>query len=106
MIEFTEAALIALVEIEPMWRNMRGHLYISSDGLEDDDWYVVYYGAREWFFDMDIRYMTLDQPLAFVNKHTGEFRFETHMTSLDRLDAMRPVHMTAAQRAQFDKDAK
>ena len=102
MITFAEAMLIVHGELLPDWEN--GTLHVLSSGLEDARSFVVFAGAREYIIDHDINYLGLDQPIAFVDKGSGEVRLENEMYVAGRLKAMRQVTLTPAEFTQYEAD--
>lgn len=62
-----------------------------GDVRQDDDFYAVEYGNREFLADGDVAYMLMDAPVAMVGKQDGALSFIPHMGNEDRVDAMRPV---------------
>jgi len=104
MITFAEAMLIVHGELLPDWTN--GTLHVLSSGLEDKRSYCVFAGAREYVVDHDINYLGLDQPIAFVDKGSGEVRLENEMYVAGRLEAMTKVALTPAEIAQYMNDVE
>ena len=102
MITFAEAMLIVHGELLPDWTN--GTLHVMSSGLEDKRSFVVFAGAREYVVDHDINFLGLDQPIAFVDKGSGEVRLENEMYVGGRLEAMKQVTLTLPEFAQYQAD--
>lgn len=102
MITFAEAMLIVHGELLPNWTN--GTLHVLSVGLEDKRSFAVFSGALEYIVGQDINFLGLDQPIAFVDKGSGQVNLENEMYVFDRLDHMDKVSLTTAEIAQYNHD--
>jgi hypothetical protein len=91
MIQFTEAR--AIVEaIEGLnWEGERGTFYVAEYGWENDTFWSLAVGAREWLVDDDQDFATDDDRLFFVNKETGELTTPSAVDFLDQLVDFTPV---------------
>lgn len=92
-VTFDEARRIVAADAGPGWP--KGTFMVDEAGFEDDEFYLVVYGARESIVDMDLAYTVMDQPVALVNKETGELVYETFLEHMDRFSAMTPVSVDA-----------
>ena len=104
MITFAEAMLIAHGEIEPLWTN--GTLCILPNGFEDDQGFAVFCNSQEWHVGKNPEYQGTDNPVAFVDKQSGQIFLKPQIAAFDRLDAMRPVALTESEFAQYTKDVQ
>jgi hypothetical protein len=91
MISFEQARDRLLTSLIPVWEDTPGIPYVADHGLEDDDWFQIDFGAREYLVDGDEDFMIMNNMVAFINKDTGII--ESYMTPevFDRLDKMKPV---------------
>lgn len=67
---FDEARALVESQVGPSWPGP-GHFATAALGYEDDTFFLVVYGAREWLVGQDPGYMAWDTPLLFVRKDTG-----------------------------------
>lgn len=83
MIDFHAARIAAAVSGAPRFatEGLRGTYYVSPDGWENLDVFVIADGAAEYLRDGDEDYVPMDKPMTVVFKTTGEVVY------LDRLAA-------------------
>ena len=88
---YADAMAIVDANYRPLWGGSFGTFYVSPEGEEDDEAFLVPWGAREYLVDDDLNYLLINNTVTLVMKATGEI--EQHNTPLifDRLNAMRPV---------------
>lgn len=91
MVSFADARRIAAELLAPSWPEQLGSFYVSEDGYEDADAYLMTYGAREWLVGRDERFMDWDTPAVFVRKNDGTLISMPRISCLDITTAMTPV---------------
>lgn len=91
MITFAEArAIVESVEgID--WSPERGTFHVADYGWENQTYWSLAVGAREWLVDNDQDFATDDDRLFFVNKETGELTTPSAVDFLDLLVEFTPV---------------
>ncbi len=72
--------------IEPP--QLRGTLYFPGGWAEDDDDYLLEWGAREFLVEGRESFGRWDNIAYFVNKQTGEVRKAHFNASFDKIDNM------------------
>ena len=74
MIDFHAARIAAAVSGAPGFatEGLRGTYYVSPDGWETPDAYIIADGAAEFLRDGDEDYCPMDKPRTIVLKATGE----------------------------------
>ena len=92
-VTFEDARRIVADDQGPGWPV--GTFMVDEQGLEDERFYAVVYGARESIVDMNLAYTVMDLPVALVNKETGELAFEQFLSNPDRFSAMTAVSVDA-----------
>jgi hypothetical protein len=73
MTTFEEAREIVRRQVEPMWGPLSGTFYVAEWGAENDQYFEVYVGAREFLVDDDEDYLQYDGVLHLVEKATGKY---------------------------------
>lgn len=68
-ITFDDARARVRAKVSPGWTN--GTLYVSPDGFEDAEGYLVNFGAREWFVDHDHDFADISNTATIVDRLTG-----------------------------------
>lgn len=81
MISYREATEIVTKELEPKWEF--GTFYVEPKGYENDEVFMVPYGAKEFLVDDDDEFMVTDSPVALVNKETGELNLVVYLDNED-----------------------
>jgi hypothetical protein len=94
MITFAEAVKAADSWLRENWGATPGTPYVSPEGLQDDEDFLVEAGPREWLVDEDLGYLLMNNTVTFVSRETGEVRDETTTEVFDKIDAMTPVSVT------------
>lgn len=88
---FDEAREIVALQFGSLWGGTEGTFYVDTRGAEDDESYLVEWGAREWLVDRDLDFMLLNNLATFVVKATGAVVTEIYTTQIARIDLMRVV---------------
>lgn len=73
------------------WGVTVGEPYVSSDGREDAEGYLVVWGAREYLLDGNLDYALVNGTVTFVSRATGAIRDELMILNFDKVDAMTRV---------------
>lgn len=82
MITYQEAVDIFTTEQEPKWDGP-GTFYVDMDGYENEDFYLIPYGPREYILDDDPQFEATDLPTGLVNKTTGEVSFRDYLPNIE-----------------------
>lgn len=82
MITYQEAVDIFTTEQEPKWDGP-GTFYVDMDGYENEDFYLIPYGPREYILDDDPQFEVTDLPTGLVNKTTGEVSFRDYLPNIE-----------------------
>lgn len=82
MITYQEAVDIFTTEQEPKWDGP-GTFYVEMDGYENEDFYLIPYGPREYILDDDPLFEVTDLPTGLVNKTTGEVSFRDYLPNIE-----------------------
>lgn len=90
MINFEDARQIVKLHVEPMWSSLSGTFYVADWGAENDQYFEVYVGAREFLVDNDENYMQYDGAIHLVEKMTGRYLEESFLNS-DQLKSFVPI---------------
>lgn len=56
------------------WGKRDGTFFVADVELSDATDYCISAGAREWFVDVDARFVSIDDTFHWMNKETGELR--------------------------------
>lgn len=76
MIRLDDARGAVLDAVGARWHAEQGELMIDDDAIfEDDGYYIIGYGAREWIMGEDFRYARAGDPVAVVAKADGTVSF-------------------------------
>lgn len=89
MISYKEATEIVTKELQPKWEF--GTFYVEPKGYENDEIFMVPYGAKEFLVDDDDEFMVTDYPVAFVNKETGELDLVDYLSNRDLIVSLNPM---------------
>jgi hypothetical protein len=90
-IHFSDAVAAVYALRQQNWRGTIGTLHVSTNGLEDDDDFLVVWGAREWLVEGNPSYELLNNTATLVSKETGEVRDVPATSIFDKVDGMTPV---------------
>ena len=90
MISYAEAVEIFNAQEKPKW-DYPGEFYVAPDGYQNDEFYLLPYGPKEYVEMDDTTYEIADLPAALVNKRTGEVSFITALDNLQFIDAFEPI---------------
>lgn len=82
MITYQEAVDIFTTDQEPKWDGP-GTFYVEMDGYENEDFYLIPYGPREYILDDDPLFEVTDLPTGLVNKITGEVSFRDYLPNIE-----------------------
>lgn len=80
IITFEEAREIVRRQIEPLWSPDCGTFYVAEWGSENDQYFQVDVGAREFLVNNDEDYMQYDGAIYLVEKATGKYIEESFIT--------------------------
>lgn len=89
MISYKEAIEVVTKELQPKWEF--GTFYVEPKGYENDEIFMVPYGAREFLVDDDDEFMVTDYPVAFVNKETGKLDLVDYLSNRDLIASLNPM---------------
>ena len=90
MVTVEDAQRVATDVARPSWDK---GTFMIAEVFEDEDYYAVVFGAREWFIDGDESFIRIGDWPVFVDKETGESVIPQGVTGiLDVLDYL--DHMT------------
>lgn len=73
------------------WAGTIGTLYVSPRGYQDDEDYLVEWGAREHLLEGLPGFVLLNGVSTFVNIETGTVHDEPTVENLERIKHMTPV---------------
>lgn len=90
-VSFDEARKIVEDEIRPEWTPDYGTLVTLNTGWEDDSFWRVTAGAKEYLVDGNTDYVILDAWIYLVSKRTGKITKLHVIDNLKRLDGMTRV---------------
>lgn len=90
MISYAEAVEIFTAQEKPKW-DYPGEFYVAPDGYQNDDFYLLPYGPKEYVDKDDITFEIADLPAALVNKRTGEVLLITVLDNLEFIEAFEPI---------------
>ena len=90
---FSEAMEIVRAYGGALWdaAGYRGTYYVSPEGYEDDEKYLVIDGAREDLLDDDLDYAPMDKTALLVMKGSGLVVEATGLEASIALEDMQPV---------------
>lgn len=91
MITFAEARAIVESVVGVDWNPDQGTFYVAEYGWENETYWSLAAGAREWLVDDDQGFQSVDDRLLFVNKKTGELTTPSAVDFLDLLVEFTPV---------------
>lgn len=82
MITYEEAVEIFTADQEPKWDGP-GTFYVEMEGWENEEFYLIPYGPKEYIVDEDNTFEVTDLPTGLVNKVTGEISFKDYLPNLE-----------------------
>lgn len=91
MITFDEARAIVAAAMLPDWNPIAGTFDVANWGWENEQYWSIQAGAREWLQDQDRAYRIIDDTVRLVNKKTGQFITTVAYDNFEVLDQMTPV---------------
>ena len=74
MVTFDQAREIARDALKDEF-DLEHPMYIAEWGAENDEWWEVPVGLKEWLVDFNRDFLIIDSTTYLVNKNTGEFRY-------------------------------
>lgn len=89
MITYKKAMEIVAKEFKSDWQY--GTFYADSNGYENSKFFMVPYGAKEFFIDDDEEFFLQDLPVALVDKKTGDLQLRPVIESFDLVNSLNPV---------------
>lgn len=89
MLSYKEAMDIVAKEFKNDWQY--GIFYADPDGYENSKFFLVPYGAKEFFVDNNEDFFLQDLPVALVDKKTGNLELRPVIESLDLINSLNPV---------------
>ena len=82
MITYQEAISIFTTDQEPKW-DRPGTFYVDLKGYENEDFYLIPYGPKEYILDDNPLFEVTDGPTGLVSKTTGEISFMDYLPNID-----------------------
>lgn len=89
MITYAEAAELVFEALKEGWEY--GSLFVDPDGYENEELYLVPYGAREFLVEGDELFMIDGAPVALVNKFTSEISFVAYLSNRELIESLWPT---------------
>ena len=89
MISYMEASEIVTKELAGSWKF--GTFYVDSEGFENDELFMVPYGAREWLVDGDETFLIMDSFIALVDKQTGELDLVVYLENQELIESLTAI---------------
>lgn len=90
MINFEEARLIVKLQIEPTWSSLKGTFHVADWGSENDQYFSVNVGAREFLVDNNEEFAEYSGVLHLVDKVTGLY-LRGSFLDFDQLESFVPI---------------
>ena len=108
---FEQARAVALDWARPGWDPKAGTLHALESGQEDDWFWRVVVGPREYLVDGDLLLAPMDDPVLLVAKETGKVVVTDFRSAQDGLARMRPcgegeIHDPVGAKAAQDRAQK
>jgi hypothetical protein len=89
MISYIEATAIVARELADSWEP--GTFYVDPEGFENNELFMVPYGAREWLVNEDDTFLVMDSPIALVNKETGELDLVVYLENQELIESLTTI---------------
>lgn len=83
---FTEARLIVANQLRPTWNNLAGDFHVAEWGWENDQYWQLAAGSKEFLVDGDFDFAMYDDLVYLVDKETGKFSAVIAYEAVDLLD--------------------
>ncbi len=90
MISFEDARAIVSAKLLPTWNPLEGTFYVADWGWENDEFFSLAVGAREFLVDGDEDFRVVDDLIYLVEKKTGRYIETVAYENLDLLDSLTP----------------
>ncbi len=100
MISFEDARAIVTAKVLPEWTGLQGTFYVADYGWENEQFYSLAVGAREYLVDGDRDFFQVDDILYLVDKKTGRYIETIAYENLDLLDSLTAI----GQASEDDKE--
>ena len=91
MISFEDARAIVTAKLLPDWNAVEGTFYVADYGWENDQFYSLAVGAKEFLVDGNRDFFVVDDVLYLVEKKTGRYVETVAYENLDFLKTLTPV---------------
>jgi hypothetical protein len=91
MISFDDARAIVASKLLPDWNPIQGEFYVAEYGWENDEFYSLAVGAREYLVDGDQDFSQIDDTVYLVEKKTGRYVETVGYENLDFLASLTPL---------------
>ena len=89
MITYAEAAELVFEALKDDWEY--GSLFVDPEGFENEELYLVPYGAREFLVEGDELFVIDGAPVALVNKFTSEISFVAYLSNRELIESLWPT---------------
>ena len=89
MITYAEAAELVFEALKDDWEC--GSLFVDPEGFENEELYLVPYGAREFLIEGDELFEIEGAPVALVNKFTSEISFVAYLSNRELIESLWPT---------------
>jgi hypothetical protein len=89
MISYIEATAIVARGLADSWEP--GTFYVDPEGFENNELFMVPYGAREWLVNEDDTFLVMDSPIALVNKETGELDLVVYLENQELIESLTTI---------------
>lgn len=103
MISFEDAREIVRAALLPEWSDPEGTFFVADWGSENEQYYCLAVGAREYLVDNDRSYFIVDNTLNLVEKSTGKYLTVPASENLDLMASLTPIGVAPPQ-SEFDPD--
>lgn len=91
MVTFKEARSLVLAELKRQWGDTPGTPVTLRHGFEDDKYWNVVAGPREFLIGRDDTYALFDAPVWLVDKKTGKITQASVIEDDGTIGKMTPV---------------
>ena len=89
MITYSEAAELVFEALKDDWEY--GSLFVDPEGFENEELYLVPYGAKEFLVEGDELFVIEGAPVALVNKFTSEISFVAYLGNRELIESFWPT---------------
>lgn len=104
MISFEEARAIVSDKLLPNWHPIQGTFHVATFGSENDQFFLMFPGAREYLVDGDKNFRVIDDVIYLVEKSTGRYIEAIAYENLDLLSSFTPIGVYPADLEEFLDD--